>query len=96
MTYGQFCFFCPYFFFYLDTCCIADLGLAITRTTVNSGVVNSWRTGTRRYHSPELLNDSMDTSHFDSYLKADIYALGLCIWEVCWRTKFSGNNINGI
>lgn len=73
-----------------NSCCIGDLGLAITKTSVMTGTVNSSRTGTRRYHSPELLNDTMDTSYFEAYLKADIYALGLCIWEVCWRTKVKG------
>lgn len=70
-----------------NTCCIADLGLAITKSSVCQGTVNSSRTGTRRYHSPELLNDTMDTRHFESFLKADVYALGLCFWEICWRTK---------
>merc|ERR1712226_623133 len=75
-----------------STCCIGDLGLAITKTSVMTGSVNSSRTGTRRYHSPELLNDTMDTTHFESYLRADIYALGLCIWEVCWRTQVKGES----
>ena len=74
-----------------NTCCIADLGLAITKSSVCQGTVNSSRTGTRRYHSPELLNDTMDCKHFEAFLKADIYAMGLCFWEICWRTQMFGD-----
>ena len=38
------------------------------------------------YHSPEVLTNTMNFYHFDSHLKVDIYALGVCMWEICTRT----------
>jgi len=74
-------------------CCVADLGLTVLHTSINNkvDVPTSTRTGTRRYQAPELLNDTIDLLHFDSYRRADVYALGLCIWEVCRRTVVDGN-----
>ena len=36
--------------------------------------------------SPEVLDDKLNPDSFDSYCKADIYALGLVIWEIVSRT----------
>ena len=50
----------------------------------------SSRTGTRRYQAPEILDDIINLRHFDSYRRADVYAFGLCIWELCRRTVVEG------
>lgn len=72
------------------TCCIADLSAAVTKTNIPLEYLPLTSTTRTRYHSPELLNNSINFCSFDSYLKADIYALGICIWELCWRTKLAG------
>ena len=61
-----------------------------TSTCDKVDMPTSSRTGTRRYQSPELLDDSINLKHFDSFRRADVYALGLCIWEVCRRTVLEG------
>ncbi|XP_063897542.1 activin receptor type-1 isoform X1 [Helicoverpa armigera] len=65
--------------------CIADLGLAVTRAHVAAGVSHNPRQGTKRYMSPEMLDQSINTQCFESFLKCDIYALGLVLWECCRR-----------
>ncbi|CAG4968864.1 unnamed protein product [Colias eurytheme] len=68
-------------------CCIADLGLAVTRQHVAEGLIHNPRQGTKRYMSPEMLDQSMNMSCFESYRKCDIYALGLVLWEVACRAN---------
>ncbi|CAG9793104.1 unnamed protein product [Diatraea saccharalis] len=67
-------------------CCIADLGLAVTRAHVAHSTPDP-RQGTKRYMSPEALDNSMNAECFESYLKCDIYAFGLVLWEVCRRVR---------
>ncbi|CAG2201054.1 ALK6 [Mytilus edulis] len=43
------------------------------------------RQGTKRYMAPEVLDETLLTHHFDAYRKADIYAFGLVMWEICRR-----------
>jgi len=74
------------------SCCIADLGLTVLHSSVDNKVdipTNS-RTGTTRYQSPELLDNTINLRHFESYRRADMYAFGLCIWEICRRTEIDG------
>ncbi|XP_047506282.1 activin receptor type-1 isoform X1 [Pieris napi] len=66
-------------------CCIADLGLAVTRHHVSAGLMHNPRQGTKRYMSPEMLDQSMNLQSFDCYRKCDIYAFGLVLWEVVRR-----------
>ena len=79
-------------FSHLETCCIGDLGLTVLHTSVNNKVdiPTSTRTGTTRYQSPELLDNAINLRHFDSYRRADVYAFGLTIWEICRRTEIDG------
>lgn len=51
------------------------------------------RQGTKRYMAPEVLDETLLTHHFDAYRKADIYALGLVIWEICRRCATNGQFI---
>lgn len=70
------------------TCCIADLGLAVTQDCSSSMVdmpTNNNRIGTRRYMAPEILTDQMDFSLFTSFTEADIYSMSLCFWEIMRR-----------
>ncbi|KAL3287137.1 hypothetical protein HHI36_001617 [Cryptolaemus montrouzieri] len=74
------------------TCCIADFGLAVThtQTTDQLDIGANPRVGTRRYMSPEVLDESIRMDNFDSFRRADIYAFGLVIWEICRRTVSNG------
>ncbi|KOB71599.1 Saxophone [Operophtera brumata] len=65
-------------------CCIADLGLALTSRHLQPATDRP-RQGTKRYMSPEMLDQSINLECFESYLKCDIYALGLVLWEVTRR-----------
>ncbi|XP_045590296.1 activin receptor type-1 [Procambarus clarkii] len=73
-------------------CVIADFGLAVmhTQTTGEINISNNPRVGTKRYMSPEVLNESINMSVFESFRKVDIYALGLVVWEVCRRCVSNG------
>ncbi|XP_039758958.1 activin receptor type-1 isoform X2 [Pararge aegeria] len=66
-------------------CCIADLGLAVTRQHVASNLTQNPRQGTKRYMSPEALDQSMNVRCFEAYRKCDVYALALVLWEVTRR-----------
>ena len=43
---------------------------------------NNIKVGTRRYMAPELLDDSMKCQWFEAYKQADMYSLGLILWEI--------------
>jgi bone morphogenetic protein receptor type-1B len=43
------------------------------------------RVGTRRYMAPEVLDESLNTSAFESFKMADMYSLGLVFWEMACR-----------
>ncbi|KAG5869009.1 hypothetical protein JTB14_019947 [Gonioctena quinquepunctata] len=74
------------------TCCIADFGLAVTHSQTNGqlDIGSNPRVGTKRYMSPEVLDESIRMNVFDSFRRADIYALGLVFWELCRRTVSNG------
>ena len=48
------------------------------------------RVGTRRYMPPEVLDETLNTHSFDSFKSADMYSLGLVLWEVCRRCASGG------
>ncbi|XP_074662555.1 activin receptor type-1-like isoform X2 [Tubulanus polymorphus] len=74
------------------TCCIADLGLAVTHSqktnTIDLG--NNNKVGTKRYMAPEVLDERINCGSFDSFKCVDVYAFGLVMWEVCRRTMTGG------
>ncbi|XP_025833240.1 TGF-beta receptor type-1-like isoform X2 [Agrilus planipennis] len=74
------------------TCAIGDLGLAVrhdvTTNTVDIPLNN--RVGTKRYMAPEVLDETMNIEHFDSFKRADVYALGLIFWEISRRCNVGG------
>ncbi|CAG0888452.1 unnamed protein product [Cyprideis torosa] len=74
------------------SCAIADLGLAV-RHHSSSDTVNiapNEKVGTKRYMAPEVLDNSINMSHFDSFKRADIYSLGLVFWEIARRCHGDG------
>lgn len=56
------------------SCCIADFGLAVTHTdtTGQLNVAQNHRVGTKRYMSPETLDETLNTDIFNSYRIADM------------------------
>lgn len=43
-----------------------------------------------RYMAPEVLDETINTRHFESFKCADIYALGLVYWEIARRCNSGG------
>ncbi|KAK7605385.1 hypothetical protein V9T40_007243 [Parthenolecanium corni] len=76
-------------------CVLADFGLAVTyyqkmdRLTIAANP----RVGTKRYMAPEILDEGMNMRSFDSFKKADIYALGLVLWEIFRRCSSADGTV---
>ncbi|XP_041735730.1 TGF-beta receptor type-1-like isoform X3 [Coregonus clupeaformis] len=73
------------------TCCIADLGLAVRHDSATDtiDIAPNHRVGTKRYMAPEVLDDSINMKHFESFKRADIYAMGLVFWEIASRCSLA-------
>nr|XP_060637467.1 TGF-beta receptor type-1 isoform X1 [Anolis sagrei ordinatus] len=78
------------------TCCIADLGLAVRHDSATDtiDIAPNHRVGTKRYMAPEVLDDSINMKHFESFKRADIYAMGLVFWEIARRCSIGGRYKN--
>ena len=63
------------------TCAIADFGLAVRfdSETNEIDIAPNTRVGTRRYMAPEVLDESLNKSSFESFKAADMYAFGLVL-----------------
>uniref|UniRef100_A0A672Q580 Serine/threonine-protein kinase receptor n=1 Tax=Sinocyclocheilus grahami TaxID=75366 RepID=A0A672Q580_SINGR len=74
------------------TCCIADLGLAVKfiSDTNEVDIPPNTRVGTKRYMPPEVLDESLNRYHFQSYIMADMYSFGLILWEMARRCVSGG------
>lgn len=74
------------------SCAIADLGLSVKHDSVTDTVdlPHNSKVGTKRYLPPELLDESLNTQHFDSWKRADVYSLGLVFWEMGRRCSGGG------
>lgn len=74
------------------SCCIADLGLAVKyiSETNEIDIAPNTHQGTKRYMSPEVLDETINRYSFDAYKQADIYSLALVMWEICRRTAVGG------
>lgn len=42
--------------------------------------------------APEVLDESLNTSSFDAFKMADMYSVGLVLWEACRRCVTGGKN----
>ncbi|MBN3300321.1 BMR1B protein, partial [Amia calva] len=73
-------------------CCIADLGLAVKfiSDTNEVDIPPNTRVGTKRYMPPEVLDESLNRNHFQSYIMADMYSFGLILWEIARRCVSGG------
>ncbi|XP_068615088.1 bone morphogenetic protein receptor type-1B-like [Brachionichthys hirsutus] len=74
------------------TCCIADLGLAVKfiSDTNEVDIPPNTKVGTKRYMPPEVLDETLNKSHFQSYIMADMYSFGLILWEIARRCISGG------
>jgi TGF-beta receptor type-1 len=72
------------------TCAIADLGLAVRLHAGQVDIPSTCRVGTKRYLAPEVLDETINMNHFDSFKRADIYAFGLVLWEIARRCNLGG------
>jgi len=43
--------------------------------------------------APELLNDTLNRTHFDAFKQADMYALALVLWEIARRCETCGEYV---
>lgn len=75
-----------------NTCCIADLGLAVRHDSKTDSVdiAPNNRVGTKRYMAPECLDETINMSHFESFKRADVYSFGLVLWEIARRCSVGG------
>lgn len=48
------------------------------------------RVGTKRYMPPEVLDETLNRSHFQSFITADMYSFGLILWEMARRCISGG------
>ncbi|XP_026472851.1 TGF-beta receptor type-1-like [Ctenocephalides felis] len=74
------------------SCAIGDLGLAV-RHDVNLDTVDipfTHRVGTKRYMAPEVLDESINCSNFESFKRVDVYSFGLVLWEIARRCDIGG------
>lgn len=44
--------------------------------------------------APEVLDETINMKHFDSFKCADIYALGLVYWEIARRCNAGGKTLH--
>lgn len=66
------------------TACIADFGLAIVFEAGKSCGDTHGQVGTRRYMAPEVLEGAINFTP-DAFLRIDMYACGLVLWELVSR-----------
>ncbi|KAK1129862.1 hypothetical protein K0M31_019568 [Melipona bicolor] len=71
------------------SCVIADFALAITQERLTTDRIDL-KQGTKRYMSPEILEQTINTECLETFRRADIYSLGLILWEVCRRCISNG------
>ncbi|XP_054613443.1 bone morphogenetic protein receptor, type IBb isoform X2 [Dunckerocampus dactyliophorus] len=74
------------------SCCIADLGLAVkfNSDTNEVDIPPNLRVGTKRYMPPEVLDESLNRTYFQSFIMADMYSFGLIMWEMVRRCISGG------
>eukprot|EP00795_Rhopilema_esculentum_P014417 gene14417-5471_t len=66
------------------TCCIGDFGLAIVCKACMDQNELRPQVGTKRYMAPEVLDGAI-TFQRESFMRIDIYALSLVMWEMVSR-----------
>ncbi|KAJ8320868.1 hypothetical protein KUTeg_002455 [Tegillarca granosa] len=67
-------------------------GLAVRHDALTDSVdiAPNNRVGTKRYMAPEVLDETLNMKHFESFKRADVYAFGLILWEMTRRCSAGG------
>lgn len=70
------------------SCAIADFGLAVRFDSESNeiDIAPNTRVGTKRYMAPEVLDETLNKSCFESFKAVDMYAFALVLWEITRRT----------
>lgn len=71
------------------TVCIADFGLSLTSNDIHSKEYIKIQVGTKRYFSPEVLNETLNFKLFESFIRTDIYSFALVFWESLNQSEFN-------
>lgn len=71
------------------TACIADFGLALIFKPGEPCGDTHGQVGTRRYMAPEILEGAINFTR-DAFLRIDVYACGLVLWELVSRCVNQG------
>ncbi|XP_009949143.1 PREDICTED: activin receptor type-2A, partial [Leptosomus discolor] len=74
------------------TACIADFGLALKFEAGKSAGDTHGQVGTRRYMAPEVLEGAINFQR-DAFLRIDMYAMGLVLWELASRCTASDGSL---
>ena len=72
------------------SCCIGDFRLAVFKYKNMVNVPEDATVGNVRYMAPELLSGSVSAMSFEAFKHADVYAVGLVMWEICQRESNCG------
>ncbi|XP_058816500.1 activin receptor type-2A [Topomyia yanbarensis] len=75
------------------TACIADFGLALVFTPGKPCGDTHGQVGTRRYMAPEILEGAINFTR-DAFLRIDVYACGLVLWELVSRCTAHGGAVD--
>ncbi|XP_069588990.1 activin receptor type-2A isoform X2 [Ranitomeya imitator] len=75
------------------TACIADFGLALKFEAGKSAGDTHGQVGTRRYMAPEVLEGAINFQR-DAFLRIDMYAFGLVLWELASRCTASDGPVD--
>lgn len=75
------------------TACIADFGLALKFEAGKSAGDTHGQVGTRRYMAPEVLEGAINFQR-DAFLRIDMYAIGLVLWELASRCTASDGPVD--
>jgi activin receptor type-2B len=74
------------------TACVADFGLALRFNPGQPCGDVHGQVGTRRYMAPEILEGAINFNR-DSFLRIDVYACGLVLWELVSRCTAHGGPV---
>lgn len=64
--------------------------LLSTSKGTNIGISENLRQGTKRFMSPEVLDESLHTDNFEAFKQSDMYSFALVLWEIARRTTAYG------
>lgn len=76
------------------TVCIADFGLSLTSNDIEIGESIKIQQGTKRYFSPEVLDETLNKNEFESFALSDIYSFSLVFWESLNQSEFNPKSGN--